>query len=36
VDGGYVSCVFGGYVGHTGMDIAANYGTAVRAARPEP
>ncbi len=32
VDGGYVSCVFGGYVGHTGMDIAANYGTAVRAA----
>jgi murein DD-endopeptidase MepM/ murein hydrolase activator NlpD len=32
VDGGYVSCPFGGYSGHTGMDIATNAGVAVRAA----
>jgi len=32
VAGGYVSCGFYGYWGHTGMDIAANVGTAVYAA----
>lgn len=32
VSGGYVSCGFYGYWGHTGMDIAANAGTAVYAA----
>jgi len=32
VDGGYLSCGINGYWGHTGMDIAANAGTAVRAA----
>lgn len=32
VAGGYVSCGFYGYWGHTGMDIAANSGTAVYAA----
>ena len=32
VDGGTVTCGFYGYVGHTGMDIAAAYGTNVRAA----
>lgn len=32
VAGGYVSCGFYGYWGHTGMDIAANTGTAVYAA----
>ncbi len=31
VAGGYVSCGFYGYWGHTGMDIAANTGTAVYA-----
>lgn len=32
VDGGRVSCMINGYWGHTGMDIAASAGTAVRAA----
>ena len=32
VDGGYVSCGINGYWGHTGMDIAANRGTVIRAA----
>lgn len=32
VDGGKVSCGINGYWGHTGMDIAAQAGTAVRAA----
>lgn len=32
VAGGYVSCGFYGYWGHTGMDIAANSGTAIYAA----
>lgn len=31
VNGGYMSCSFYGYWGHTGMDIASNYGTAVYA-----
>lgn len=29
--GGYVSCAFGGYYGHTGMDIATNVGTPIYA-----
>ncbi|MBP1581714.1 MAG: peptidoglycan DD-metalloendopeptidase family protein [Oscillospiraceae bacterium] len=32
VDGGYISCPIWGYAGHTGTDIAAKTGTAVRAA----
>ena len=32
VDGGYVYCGLNGYWGHTGMDIAANMGTVIRAA----
>lgn len=31
VDGGYISCPVWGYYGHTGTDIAAKTGTAVRA-----
>jgi murein DD-endopeptidase MepM/ murein hydrolase activator NlpD len=31
VSGGYISCRINGYWGHTGMDIAANYGTAIYA-----
>ena len=31
VDGGYISCPIWGYAGHTGTDIAAKHGTAVRA-----
>lgn len=31
VDGGYISCPIWGYYGHTGTDIAAKAGTAVRA-----
>ena len=32
VDGGHVTCGINGYWGHTGMDIAANRGTVIRAA----
>ena len=33
VDGGYISAGLYGYWGHTGTDIAADSGTAIRAAR---
>ncbi len=33
VDGGYMSAGLYGYYGHTGMDIACNQGTAIRASR---
>lgn len=29
--GGYISCYYGGYAGHTGMDIATNIGTPIYA-----